>query len=140
MGQLYWDLTTKDLRERLTELVNENGIDEQLLVQGIVAFLDYHFASHATPESAERARRNCISTIEKLERELTLPIEQRQQELTDAEIQDLITKMNDLSEGGESRRQEAKAALESLREVVAEVFTEQFWHDFLWERFRRFEE
>jgi|GEM_PF-3289462 len=135
--QLYWELTTKELRERLMELVNEVHIDEQLLVLGIVGSLDHHLAVHATPEYAERKRDKYLAALEKFERERKLPISQRQHQVNDDEIRDLIEKTKELAEQCELRRQQTEATLESLRQSVAKVLTEEFWQNFSSQRFWR---
>lgn len=125
--QLFWDLTTDDLRQRLVYLIEEVGVLEQTVVQGVIGFLDSHFSAQASREFSERARDNQISRIAHLEQQLGLPVDERTRPISDLQLQDLVDKSKQWLAETEQRRREAEETLHFLRNHVEEVFTEELW-------------
>jgi hypothetical protein len=122
MKQMFWDATTNDLRGRLIHLVEEVGVPQQTIVQGVIAYLDSHFSRAADREFSERARDNHVSAIANLQKQLELP-----GNANNAHVLAGIQFMEEALESCERRRQDAEEALLVFREETAKVFTNAFW-------------
>jgi len=130
IGQMYWDVTTADLRKRLIYLVDTVDVEQQTLVHGVIGFLDNHFATHANRDFVEGTRENHVNTMERIDADLQIPLEQRESRMRDDELIDFKKKMEQSYSDIEKRRQEAEEALHYLRERVESVFTMEFWQAF----------
>ena len=124
---LFWDVTADDLRRRMVHLVDEVGVCQQAIVQGVIAFLDSHFARQSDPNFVERARQNLIKAIDDITADLELPVDQRKFQMSDLELHDLIQKTEDSLADSEQRRLGAQEALLFLREQAEAVFSQEFW-------------
>lgn len=122
MKQMFWDVTTNDLRGRLIHLVEEAGVPQQTIVQGVIANLDSHFSRAADREFSERARDNHVSTIANLQKQLELPGNE-----SNPQILASIQFMEETMQGCEQRRQDAEEALFFFREETAKAFTNALW-------------
>jgi hypothetical protein len=127
LGQLQWDLTTDDLRKRLSYLVEDVGLFQQTVVNGVISFLETWYSDMADKASAEEALNNYIRMIEHLDSQLTLRVADRQMNSSDDELREFRAKVADDSTRCEERRQGHEETLNLLREKVFAVFTPEVW-------------
>jgi hypothetical protein len=115
----------------MVKLVEGACLEEQLLVQGVVAFLDFWFADRANPDSAERGRDNQSAVLEDFQKQFKLLVDERVGKATDDDLDRLIAQLREGISGCETRRLEPEEALVFFRGEVALTFTPQFWGDYL---------
>ena len=127
LSTLYWDLTLEDLKKRLVQLVDEFGLLEQVVVEGVLAFLISFYRTQADPNETPRVIQNHLGMIEHLKQELCLPASERKNKMGDKELNDFITKVEHMLEGCDERRQEAEKALHFLQQEAKDTFTDEFW-------------
>ena len=116
------DLTTDDLCERLIHLVELDGVLQQTIVQGVIAYLDSRLSHRADPDLFERERDNHISTVANLRAQLELP-----GKANDVRILEAIRCTEESLQSCAQRRRDAEEALYFLQEETAKVFTSAFW-------------
>jgi hypothetical protein len=124
---LYWDNELKDLYNRLVYLVEKVRLHEELIVQGAISYVQYHFARWADKDFSETNVANNRHVISQMERQLAIPVSQRQGQQTDEQINDFIGKLQELIATAEERRQDAEDTFLHLRSQFEDIFTLRFW-------------
>ncbi len=127
LRHLYWDLEIEDLYNRLEYLVETVGLKEQLVVQGAATYIQTHFALWADSTFSESCTAGFRRTIENMQSQLALPVEMRNGRQTDSQIDDFISKLNELIDSAESRRLDAEDTAEHLKAECDAIFTLEFW-------------
>ena len=137
--QMHWDMEIRQLRERMAHLVDEVGVDEQFVVEGAFAFLQSYFVQFASPEVLEENQVSHARFLETLHEQLKLPIADRRDQGSDAELHDFIEKIEKTIANGEDTRQEHEEVLDLLRASKNQLLSEEFWRSFRswWIRKRR---
>jgi hypothetical protein len=135
--QLFWDVEPRDLRKRCAKLVDKVELDERLIVEGTIAVLKGHFASFASPEGVEKAKKNIENLLPGLRLQLELPVIERAHPISDAELRDLIEKAESRLANLDNQREEYEQLLDFFSTQIEEVFTDDFWRWFESWRVRR---
>lgn len=133
LKDLHWDFTLDDLRQRLVQLVDEIGILEQVVVEGVLAFLISFYRRLADPNETPRVVMNHLGMIENLKKQLCLPASERKNKMSDKELKDFIAKVQDMLGDCEARRQDAEEALNFLQQEANNTFTDEFWKRILFD-------
>ena len=128
---LHWDFTLHDLRKRLVQLVDEIELLEQVVVEGVLAFLISFYRKQADPNETPRFVQNHLGLIENLKQQLCLPASERKNKMSNEELEDFITKAEDMLGSCEARRQDAEEALHFLQQEAKDTFTDEFWERLL---------
>lgn len=131
LRDLHWDFTLGDFRKRLVQLVDEFGLLEQVVVEGVLAFLISFYRKLADPNETPRVVQNHLGMIENLKQQLRLPASERRSKMSDEELKDFITKVEDMLGGCEARREDAEEALHFLQQEAKDTFTDEFWKEIL---------
>jgi len=131
LRDLHWDFTLDDLRKRLVQLVDQIGLLEQVVVEGVLAFLISFYRKLADPNETPRVVQNHFDMIENLKQQLSLPPSERRSDMSDEELKNSITMFEDALSGCEARRQSAEGALDFLQQEAKDTFTDEFWKEIL---------
>jgi len=131
LRELHWDFTLDDLRKRLVQLVDEIGLIEQVVVEGVLAFLISVHRTQADSDRTPRFVQNHLNTIEHLKQQLCLPASERENEMSDEELKAFIAEVEDMLGGCEARQQDAQETLRFLQREVKDTFTDEFWKQIL---------
>lgn len=127
IGDLVHSQTLNDLAGRVAELVDDMGMDQRFLVMGLLSFLEAELAEWADAGSVLSRRADRLDMIDYWERMLAQPEDRRRQPMADAEIRNLIQKLQPPSADEEEEdRKEAARALDLFREGKRD-FSEKFW-------------
>ena len=137
LAELHWDLTIDDLRARLVELAQKVGLDEQFLVEGTLSVLESHIAHRSSEEFTERARELNLNAIKFMESELTRHAEDRRQQMTDAELNDLILKTKEHVTRLDQDRRDAELLLRFFQQERRSLFDLSYWDSFRRSQLRR---
>ena len=126
IGDLVHSQTLNDLAGRVAELVDDMKMDQRFLVMGLLSFLEAELAEWADAGSVLSKRADRLDMIDYWEQMLAQP-EDRRQPMADAEIRNLIQKLQPPSADDEEEdRKEAARALDLFREGKRD-FSEKFW-------------
>lgn len=98
VGHLYWDHEIDDLYGRLVELIEDVGLEEQLVVQGATTYITTHFGLWADPTFSKLNFEAFRTSIDRLRTQLELPIEHRDGRQSDDEINAFIQALSELIE------------------------------------------
>jgi hypothetical protein len=127
IGDLVHSQTLNDLAARVAELVDDMGMDQRFLVMGLVSFLEAELAEWADAGSVVSRRADRMDEIGYWEEMLAQPEDRRRQPMADAEIRNLIHKLQPPSaDEEEEHRKDAARALDLFREWKRD-FSEKFW-------------
>lgn len=130
LRDLYWDVEPSDIRQRLTELVEEHKIDEKVLVVGTMAFLDDYFRRMADAEHSQEALDRNIDMLRDLRNQKQMPQASRRNNISDKNLDNMMATLKGAIENMESNRLQAEQALEALHSAVDRGLDEDFWEAF----------
>jgi len=129
IGEFIQPLALADLHGRISELVDA-GFDQQLLVMGVLSFVDSRLAEWSDPGAAAYARQERIEMIEYFERLRAQPEETtRRLPMSDGEVDNTIARLPlESPEEAEAYRQEAERALAVFRAERERFFSPVYWY------------
>jgi len=127
LEHLHWDFTLDDLRKRLVQLVDEHDLLEQMVVEGVLAFLISFYRKLADPNDKPRIVQNHLDLIEGLKEQLRLPISQRKSNVSDEHLRHCIARLEKMLAGIETRWEDAEQTLHFLQQEAKDTFTDEFW-------------
>jgi hypothetical protein len=130
LRELYWDYETDNLRCRLVQLVNEQGIDPEFLLLGVCGFIRALLEGVIDPEQVDRHDRQNQEMIEKLTRTKELPADEREQRLSDEEIDSLIEIIRKTRDSAPANAEAARHTKDMLEELVNDLFSDEFWREY----------
>lgn len=90
-------------------------------------FIETHFALWADEAFSQSCVAGFQRAREKSERQLTLPVELREDKQTDSQITGFITTLNEAIESAESRRIDAEETSNYLKSEFEGTYTLEFW-------------
>lgn len=130
VSHLYWDLSVDDVKGRMIELVEEGGLDEQMLVAGCLGCVDFRLYGYVDPASQEEASANRSRRLEEFRHMLTLPESERRPSMSDESLTKFIGFMEEADAKRNSTDEKVRDALEFFRSERDRLFTFEFWRMF----------
>ena len=126
IGQLRWDHDIATLRDRMM-ILSENGVEPEFLVKGSLAILRESFSEQAGSEAAEQAIQANQEAIDHLLEIRKQPLEKQMDSLSDANIEQMISRHQSAIDTAFSNANEASATIIELDRLSNELFPREFW-------------
>lgn len=123
--------TTEDLQQRIGEFVT-GGIDQQLMVMGLVVFLESRLAHWADPGPVEHRRRELADTLTHIQDMREQPELTRALPIADSELDAVIenapaSPLMESEEEEERYRRQVQQALGAFRAEASQYFSPVYW-------------
>ena len=130
-AERYQRLTVDDLCDQITQLI-ELGMMEEFIIPAI---LNYVIAEHeriADKDVANEILDNSLSTLQRLELQLSLPVNLRSVPVSDDALVEMIEMFKEGMLRQPKAREEFLDIADSLREFIETTFPRQYWRE--WEQ------
>ena len=129
MGELYDPLTVEDLCDEMQTLVDERGMMEEFVIDGLFQFVISWHERMADADISGRILDRSLSMLQRLESELRKPLDQRDILTSDDVLKKMIQQLKD----GMTRRPKFKEECLDLAFAVRSAwetsFPSKYWDD-----------